>query len=294
MSLLWQPFPIPAGRRAQAWRHEPAFRRPAHFHEEPEINLVARGTATFVGGERRVPMSVGSLVWYPPGVDHYLECASEDLELYVVGFQPELLAAFTREHGSTLSFARPLHRVDEHTLRACAETFRAAQASENDGAIEQQLLRVLKGLAELRPPPSLGHRAVALLAETPTLRRDDLVRRLASNRGDVSRRFRSDQGMSLTAYKNRLQTLKLITLLETGHDNLMQAAHEAGFGSYSRCHQVIRALLGRAPRALLDPALRRSLAGLLEPYSEGCGLSAASAGKNLPVGSPPPAGGWAA
>ena len=107
MWLLWQPFPIPAGRRAQAWRHEPAFRRPAHFHAEPEINLMARGTATFVVGEQRVPMLVGSLVGYPPGVDHYLECTSEDLELYVAGFQPALLAAFARERGSTLRFARP-------------------------------------------------------------------------------------------------------------------------------------------------------------------------------------------
>jgi len=291
MSLLWQPFPIPVGRRAQAWRHEPAYRRPAHFHEEPEINLVARGTATFVVGERRVHMSAGSLVWYPPGMDHHLERASEDLELYVMGFQPELLEAFAREHGSAPSFARPMQQIDERTLRVCSESFRAAQASHNDAAVEQQLLGVLDDLSKLTPQPSLGHRAAALLTQMPTLGRDDLVRRLASNRGDVSRGFRSDQGMSLTEYKNRLQTLKLIMLLETGHDNLLRAAHQAGFGSYSRCHQVIRSLLGRAPRALLDPALRHSLARRLEPYSEGSGLFAPSMCENPTLGAPLPARG---
>ncbi|XXZ06954.1 helix-turn-helix domain-containing protein [Sorangium sp. So ce302] len=93
------------------------------------------------------------------------------------------------------------------------------------------------------------------------------ARRLASNRGDVSRKFRRDQGLSLTEYKNRLQTLKLLELLEQGCSHLTHAALEAGFGSYSRCHQVIRELLGMAPSALLDPGTRKLLADRLEPLS---------------------------
>jgi len=227
---------------------------------------VVRGKATFVVGHRRVPMSAGSLVWYPPGVDHFLEHASEDLELYVVGFQPELLSAYGRQHGTAPNFTRPLECVDERTLRSCVETFSEAPISNDDGAVEQQLLTLLAGLDEVRPVPTLGHRAAALLVETPTLRRDDLARRLASNRGDVSRRFRSDHGMSLAAYRNRLQTLKLIALLEAGHGNLTRAALDAGFGSYSRCHQVVRSLLGCAPSVLLDSAARHSLAERFEPF----------------------------
>ncbi|HLV22401.1 MAG TPA: AraC family ligand binding domain-containing protein [Polyangiaceae bacterium] len=265
MSLLWQPFPMPARRRAQAWRYHPAFRRPAHFHDDSEFNLVVRGTATFVVGHRRVPMSAGSLVWYPPGVDHYLEHASDDLELYVVGFRPELLDAFARQHGVAPSFARPLHQVDERTLRACAETLAHAPEVSDDGAVEQRLLGLLAGLEVPRPPRGLGHRAASLLARAPELGRDDLVRRLASNRGDVSRRFRSEQGLSLTEYKNRLQVLRLIARIEAGQENLTRAAVEAGFGSYSRCHQVVRELLGCAPSALLDPELRRALHDRFEP-----------------------------
>jgi AraC-like DNA-binding protein len=258
---------MPERRRAQAWRYHPAFRRPAHFHDEPEFNLVVRGTATFVVGHRRIPMSAGSLIWYPPGLDHFLEEASDDLELYVVGFQPELLDGFAREHGQAPSFARPLHRVDEPTLASCAELLTQAPEGSDDAAVEQRLLELLAGLNELRPSlqPPLGHRAAALLVEAPTLRRDDLARRLASNRGDVSRRFRSDQGLSLTEYKNRLYTLRLIALLEAGRGNLTRAALEAGFGSYSRCHQVIRSLMGRAPSALLDPSIRSALADRFEP-----------------------------
>ncbi len=265
MSLLWQPFPMPEGRRAQAWHHHPATRRPPHFHDEPEINLVVRGEATFAVGHRRVTMSAGSLVWYPPGVDHFLEDASPDLELYVVGFQPELLAAYGRRHGASPSFARPLHRLDERTLRTCAETFSEAPNGADEGAVEHRLLTVLAELDALCPAPALGHRAAALLVETPSLRRDELARRLASNRGDISRRFRGDQGLSLAEYKNRLQTLRFFALLDAGHSNLTRVALDAGFGSYSRCHRVVRSLLGCAPSALLDRATRHALAERFEP-----------------------------
>ncbi len=265
MSLLWQPFPMPEGRRAHAWRHHPATRRPPHFHDEPEINLVVRGEATFAVGHHRVSMSAGSLVWYPPGVDHFLEDASADLELYVVGFQPELLAAYGRRHGPTPSFAHPLDRLDERTLRTCVETFSEALNGADDRAVEQRLLTALAGLDARCPAPTLGHRAAALLVEAPTLRRDELARRLASNRGDISRRFRDDRGMSLAEYRNRLHTLRLFALLDAGHGNLTRIALDAGFGSYSRCHRVVRSLLGCAPSALLDRATRRALAERCEP-----------------------------
>ncbi|WP_437615651.1 AraC family ligand binding domain-containing protein [Sorangium sp. So ce834] len=269
MNLLWQSFPMPKGRRAQAWRYHPVYRRPAHFHDEPEFNLVVRGTATFRVGHRRVPMGRGSLSWYPPGLDHYLEDASPDLELYVVGFRPELIDAFAREHGCAPSFSRPHQRLDQATLSACADAMAQVPSSRDDPAVEGRLLELLAVLAQMTPPPqmSLGHRAAALLVEAPSLRRDELTRRLASNRGDVSRKFRRDQGLSLTEYKNRLQTLKLLDLLEQGSSHLTHAALEAGFGSYSRCHQVIRELLGMAPSALLDPGTRKRLADRLEPLS---------------------------
>ena len=203
-------------------------------------------------------------MWYPPGLDHFLEHASDDLELYVVGFRPDLLEAFARQHGDAPTFTRPLQRVDEVTSKHCAEALTRVPESSEHAAVEQRLLELLAGFDQ-PPQTALGHRAAQLLADTPALRRDELARRLASNRGDVSRRFRRDQGLSLTEYKNRLHTLRLLRLLEMGRENLMAAAHEAGFGSYSRCHQVIRGLLGTAPSALLDANVRRSFADRFEP-----------------------------
>jgi mannose-6-phosphate isomerase-like protein (cupin superfamily) len=77
------------GRRAQVWRHDPAFRRPRHFHEEPEINLVVRGRATLGVGDRVVSVGAGDLLLFLPGQDHVLLGSGQDLELFVVALHPE-------------------------------------------------------------------------------------------------------------------------------------------------------------------------------------------------------------
>src|ERR1041384_7638566 len=78
------------GRRAQAWRHHPAYRRPRHFHAEPELNAVCKGTAVIGLGDRVVTLGPGGVVLFHPGQDHVLLEASSDLELWVVALRPDL------------------------------------------------------------------------------------------------------------------------------------------------------------------------------------------------------------
>ena len=88
--VLYQPFPMLAGRRAQAWRHQPAFRRPRHFHDEPEVNILLRGRCTMGIGERTVALGPGDVVFFQPGQDHALLDESADLDLFVLAVSPEL------------------------------------------------------------------------------------------------------------------------------------------------------------------------------------------------------------
>jgi AraC-like DNA-binding protein len=99
----------------------------------------------------------------------------------------------------------------------------------------------------------------------PETRRDELARLLGRNRGDFSRRFRRDQGMSLSDYRNRLRVLEFLRLLEAGASNLTWAALDAGFGSYSQCHRVFRALLGLSPRDYVRAELRERLSEQFDP-----------------------------
>jgi transcriptional regulator GlxA family with amidase domain len=85
----------------------------------------------------------------------------------------------------------------------------------------------------------------------------------------AARRFRSDLGLPLAEYKNRLRTLQLISLLESGQDNLMRVALEAGFGSYSRWHQVIHKTFGITPSELSDADVRKAFFERFEPMLMG-------------------------
>ena len=54
-------------------------------------------------------------------------------------------------------------------------------------------------------------------------------------------------------YRNRLRLEKFVALLDRGETNLLDAALEAGFGSYSHFHRVFRARLHVTPREYLRP-----------------------------------------
>ncbi len=82
---LYQPFPMAGRTRGQIWAYAPQYRRPRHFHPEPELNLIAAGVGIFGAGGSVFSVSAGDLLWWLPGQDHVLVDASPDFELVVVG-----------------------------------------------------------------------------------------------------------------------------------------------------------------------------------------------------------------
>src|SRR4051794_23721947 len=82
---LLQSFPMVQRTRAQVWAYAALYRRPRHFHAEPELNLVVAGNATFGIGNSTVQVGAGELLSFLPGQDHALLSASADLELFAIG-----------------------------------------------------------------------------------------------------------------------------------------------------------------------------------------------------------------
>src|SRR5687768_6341948 len=105
---LYQRFLPARGQRAFVWKYSEAIggRRPRHFHAEPELNLVARGSATFGIGEGFTRVCRGELVAFPPGQDHALVQGSPDLYLYAVGLDPAYSAEVLGARGAPIA---PLH-----------------------------------------------------------------------------------------------------------------------------------------------------------------------------------------
>src|SRR5215207_9147130 len=99
---------VRAGLEGRVVRHRVGDVRPrAHRHAELEVNLVVRGTASYLLGDRRSALTPGTLTWLFPGQDHVLVDESPDHELWWAVFRPGLVSRTV-----TTPPARPLLQRD--------------------------------------------------------------------------------------------------------------------------------------------------------------------------------------
>jgi AraC-like DNA-binding protein len=68
----------------------------SHHHVELELNLVVRGTISYVLGERRFTFGRRTLLWLFPSQEHQLVDRSSDAQNYVAVFKPRLIARSCR------------------------------------------------------------------------------------------------------------------------------------------------------------------------------------------------------
>ena len=79
---------------AESIRNPP--RLMSHHHVELELNLVVKGTITYVVGGRRYTFHPRTLLWLFPEQEHQLIDRSDDAQNYVVVFKPSLIARSCR------------------------------------------------------------------------------------------------------------------------------------------------------------------------------------------------------
>jgi AraC-like DNA-binding protein len=255
-------------------RHVAGDARPrAHRHAEVEVNLVVRGTASYLLGERRYELAQGTLTWLFPRQDHVLVDESGDHELWWAVFRSPLVAriATTRE-------ARPLleedpvgqfsRRLDFARVVRLGALFREVHDAESLDAVlfnaGLQYLLIFAWRAFLDSDDVVEgtdlHPAVETVARL--LRADpsagdlaSLARAASLSPSHLSRLFKAQTGVSISRFRNqqRLQRFQLLY----GHGRrttALAAALEAGFGSYAQLHRVFRELTGRSPSALRTAA----------------------------------------
>jgi AraC-like DNA-binding protein len=68
----------------------------SHHHRELEVNLVLRGTITYVVGERRFTFTARTLLWLFPEQEHQLVDMSPDAQAYVAVFRSSLVTRSAR------------------------------------------------------------------------------------------------------------------------------------------------------------------------------------------------------
>jgi AraC-like DNA-binding protein len=92
---------------------------------------------------------------------------------------------------------------------------------------------------------------VHALHKDPSLSAGALAKRLGTTPARLATLFKEQMGVSVIEYRHRLCIERFFTLVSPGGGNLLQAALDAGFGSYAQFHRVFRELLGTTPKEYL-------------------------------------------
>lgn len=243
LEAIFQPFPMLPERRAQVWQHRPAFRRPRHFHREPELNFVVKGSATLGIGTRVQHVFAADVVVFEPGQDHVLLDASHDLELFTLALAPDL---WERARHA------PARATSETEAARHARTVEAlfAVGDSSDAAVVEARLSEL--FCELRAragsPSSISRRAARHMLAQPGASCSELARQLGTHPSNLSRVCARELGVPLVELRARLKLSQFVRLVDAGQ-SFTQAALQADFGSYAQCHRVFRRATGCTPSA---------------------------------------------
>lgn len=265
LMTLYQPFPMLKGRDAQAWRHQPAFRRPRHFHDEPELNVVVRGRCIMGVGERSVSMGPGEVIFLQPGQDHVMLEASTELELFVVALTPRLAA----RAGIATPKRTSVLRLDPGTTQQLQEVLGASNGLEDTSASDALLAaHFLKLSDEFELADALCRKTIAAFRHDLAQTQETVAARFNVHPSEVSRVFGRELGLHLVTYRGRMRLIDFIHRIDLGQ-TMISAALEAGFGSYSQCHRVFRAAFGCSPSEYFK-GQRERLDAIVEPRGASC------------------------
>lgn len=94
-------------------------------------------------------------------------------------------------------------------------------------------------------------RVTSLLVRDPSLSCETMAVELGISAGRLARIFKRETKSSIVEYRNELRLAGFLERVDVHAGNLLEAALEAGFGSYAQFHRVFRARFGRTPREYL-------------------------------------------
>jgi AraC-like DNA-binding protein len=261
---------VRAGLDGRVVRHTVGDVRPrAHRHAELELNLVVRGTASYLLGDRRYALTPGTLTWLFPGQDHVLVEESADHELWWAVFRPALVARI-----ATTPQARPLlekdpagqfwRRLDSGRVRRLGALFHEVRDAETvDDVLVNTGLAYLLSFAwrafldsddvvegvDLHPAVETVARMLRADPDAGDLAA--LARAANLSPSHLSRIFKQQTGVSISRFRNQQRLQRFLRLYGRGQrTTALAAALEAGFGSYAQFHRVFREQTGRSPSAL--------------------------------------------
>lgn len=266
---MLQRLKLPANIDGMAWRYaNPAGANRRHRHAELELNLVTRGTGTYLLGNRHYQIRRGDLLWLFPAQEHVLIEQTPDFQMWIVVFRRRLIKRSATDSASLplqqRSFAgETCRRLRQQDLSRFEELFAQLTNTANEpGLLNASLAYVLlhawkcfdraSEVPVRSVHPAVERAARLLLSDETSYSLPQLARYAGLSTSRLSRLFKQQTGLSIVEFRNRQRMQRFLDRYERERDSgrqstLLNAALDAGFGSYPQFHRVFRQVAGCSP-----------------------------------------------
>lgn len=235
-----------------------------HHHAELEFNLVTQGSGLYLLDQRKYAIRRGDLLWLFPAQEHVLVEQSSDFEMWIGVLKPKAVeristdedARILRQKNPAGDFCR---RLSQPALQRLEQLFSEIVASQNrpglfNAGLAYAFLSAWQQYQQAADVPVQDvHPAVEKAArlirnESDAFSLGELAERAGLSAHRLSRLFKQQTGVALVDFRNRQRVEKFLQIYGTGQRRTMlDAAMEAGFGSYAQFHRVFKRVTGRSP-----------------------------------------------
>ncbi|HWC60773.1 MAG TPA: helix-turn-helix transcriptional regulator [Verrucomicrobiae bacterium] len=260
-----QKLELPAGLDGNLWHYRHQGRANAmHHHAELEFNLVTQGRGLYLLANRKYQIRRGDLLWLFPAQEHVLIEQSPDFEMWIGVARPAAVRRLATDANATV--LREADPDGEYCRRLPQPAFTRLETllAEVAGGRKQSgffnaglgyvLLAAWQSFERAADVPVHDvHPAVEKAArhirdKNNTLHLPELARHAGLSPARLSRLFKQQTGIALVDFRNRQRIEQFLAIYGAGQrTTMLEAALEAGFGSYPQFHRVFKSVLGCSP-----------------------------------------------
>ena len=256
---------LPAELDGNLWHYRQQGRANAmHHHAELEFNLVTRGSGLYLLANRKYQIRRGDLLWLFPAQEHVLIEQSPDFEMWIGVARPGTVRRIATDANSkVLTKANPAGDYCRRLPQPVFTKLEALMADIADRRDQPGLFNAGLGFVLLAAwhqferaadvpvgdvHPAVERAARLIRDKSNTLGLTELARMAGLSAPRLSRLFKQQTGVALVDFRNRQRVEKFLALYGTGQRlTMLDAALEAGFGSYPQFHRVFKRVVGCSP-----------------------------------------------
>lgn len=246
------------------WHYRHHGRNAMHRHAELEFNLITQGAGLYLLANRKYQIRRGDLLWLFPAQEHVLIEQTPDFEMWIGVFKPKAVRRIAADaNAKVLRQANPAgeycRRLPQRDLARLEDLFAEIAATRErpghfNAGLGYALLNAWQDFEHAADVPVRDvhpavERAARLIRNEATASSlNELARRSGLSAPRLSRLFKQQTGVALVDFRNRQRVEKFLQLYGTGQRlTMLDAALEAGFGSYPQFHRVFKRVIGCSP-----------------------------------------------